>query len=52
MFEKVLDAAKAVFGFLNGILGLFKKPLEQRIEDNQKGLRDEMDNFKKSGRPK
>ena len=52
MLDKILDAAKAVFGFLNTILGWFKKPLEKKIGDAAKEIRDEIKAFKKSGRPR
>jgi len=51
MIDKILDAAKAVFGFLNSIIGIFKKPLEKKIEDGNKEVRDDVDKFKKTGRP-
>lgn len=52
MLDKILGAINTVFSVIKAILGLFKKPLEKKIESAEQEVRDEMDKFKESGRPK
>lgn len=52
MLDKILGAVQIVFSVIRSIIGIFKKTPEQKIEEGSKVIKDEMDNFKKTGRPK
>jgi len=53
MFLKLLESLAGIVGFVGRIWDFFfpKKPTETKIEDAQKKVQDEMDEFKKTGRP-
>lgn len=51
MLAQILAAITAISKIFTTIVGWFKKTEEQKIEDGQKKVNEEMDEFKRTGRP-
>lgn len=51
MLAQILAAIAAIGKIFDTIVGWFKKSQEQKIEEGQKKINEEMDEFERTGRP-